>query len=98
MFWNLFMSSGPIGRGKGEIASDKVVPDSEEIMPRFEVVYRESFEVDSPEEAVKEFLKLLSQALNEEGNLEFRVMKWTTKREAPNSKARFFLVQSKDVI
>ena len=99
MFFGLFASSGPIGRGKGEVDSDsKESSDSQNFKPWFEVIYRGDFEVDSPQEAAKLFLKELSKALTPEGNLEFRVIRWTTKSTSPNAKGQMWIINSKDVL
>ena len=98
MFFGLFASSGPIGRGKGEVDSDsKESSDSKNFKPWFEVIYRGDFEVDSPQEAAKKFLEELSKALTPEGNLEFRVIRWTTKSTSPNAKGQMWIINSKDV-
>jgi len=69
-----------------------------EPLSKYEVVYRETFEAPSPEEAVRTVLEAFAMALAKMGNVELRVMKWMTDPMAPNAKAQLYLVQTEDLL
>jgi hypothetical protein len=65
---------------------------------KYEVVYRETFEAPSPQEAVRLALEAFAKALARVESIEFRVMKWMEDPSAPHAKAYFYLVRSKDLL
>jgi hypothetical protein len=93
------VSDEPTGRGGGNVLSgDSGVEEPWKEKP-FEVVFRERFGGETPEEAAKQALEYLSKVVAGEEVAQLKVLQhMKDPQHSTEMKAYFYLIQSKDLL